>query len=90
MDVKAEDSLMLIKQELDVQLRRIELIELHAKYTFALTFMNFIKLVNGEQGESHKTPPVVESKSDHIAKSVLQWWPELRLSATDGGLCSVE
>lgn len=24
---------------------------------FALTFMNFIKLVNGEEGESHKTPP---------------------------------
>jgi predicted phage terminase large subunit-like protein len=42
---------------------------------FALSFMNFIKLVNGEQGESHKTPPVhlkmldkvVESKSDYIA-----------------------
>jgi len=25
---------------------------------FALIFMNFIKLVNGESGESHKTPPV--------------------------------
>jgi phage terminase large subunit-like protein len=25
---------------------------------FALVFMNFIKLVNGTQGESHKTPPV--------------------------------
>lgn len=25
---------------------------------FSLIFMNFIKLVNGEQGESHKTPPV--------------------------------
>lgn len=25
---------------------------------FALTFMNFIKLVNGAEGESHKTPPV--------------------------------
>ena len=25
---------------------------------FALTFMNFIKLVNGGEGESHKTPPV--------------------------------
>lgn len=24
---------------------------------FSLTFMNFIKLVNGEEGESHKTPP---------------------------------
>lgn len=25
---------------------------------FALTFMNFIKLVNGSAGESHATPPV--------------------------------
>ena len=25
---------------------------------FALSFMNFIKLVNGEEGESNKTPPV--------------------------------
>lgn len=41
---------------------------------FALTFMNFIKLVNGSQGESHKTPPVhlkmldkVISPSNYIA-----------------------
>lgn len=26
--------------------------------TFALEYMNFIKLVNGEQGETHKTPPM--------------------------------
>lgn len=26
--------------------------------TFALTFMNWIKMVNGDIGESHKTPPV--------------------------------
>jgi hypothetical protein len=25
---------------------------------FALIFMNFVKLVNGKEGETHKTPPV--------------------------------
>ncbi|QDP54370.1 MAG: putative terminase large subunit [Prokaryotic dsDNA virus sp.] len=47
---------------------------------FALTFMNFIKLVNGEQGESHKTPPVhlkmldkvAEQESDYIANLVFR------------------
>lgn len=41
---------------------------------FALTFMNFIKLCNGESGESHKTPPVhlkmldkVTEASDYVA-----------------------
>jgi predicted phage terminase large subunit-like protein len=41
---------------------------------FALTFMNFIKLCNGDGGESHKTPPVhlkmldkVTEPSDYIA-----------------------
>lgn len=70
---------MLIKQELDAWLDSVNYGELNsASYMpseFALSFMNFIKLVNGEQGESHKTPPVhlkmldkvVESKSDYIA-----------------------
>jgi predicted phage terminase large subunit-like protein len=70
---------MLIKQELDAWLDQVSYVDLNApSYTpsvFALTFMNFIKLANGEQGESHKTPPVhlkmldkvVESKSDYIA-----------------------
>lgn len=34
---------------------------------FALTFMNFIKLVNGEQGESNKTPPVHLAMMDKLA-----------------------
>jgi hypothetical protein len=71
---------MLIKQELDAWLDQVSYSELNSTElfpsTFALTFMNFIKLANGEQGESHKTPPpvhfkmldkVVESKSDYIA-----------------------
>lgn len=33
---------------------------------FALTFMNFIKLVNGEEGESNKTPPVHLKMLDKI------------------------
>ena len=52
----------LIKQGLDVWLDSVNYKDLnHGDYTptlFALTFMNFIKLVNGAQGESNKTPPV--------------------------------
>lgn len=52
----------LIKQTLDEWLDSVNYSELNSdKYTpsaFALTFMNFIKLVNGGVGESHKTPPV--------------------------------
>ena len=33
---------------------------------FALTFMNFIKLVNGSIGESHKTPPVHLAMLDKV------------------------
>lgn len=33
---------------------------------FALTFMNFIKLVNGTEGESHKTPPVHLAMLDKV------------------------
>jgi predicted phage terminase large subunit-like protein len=69
----------LIKQELDEWLDQVDYKELNSPNykpsVFALTFMNFIKLVNGETGESHKTPPVhlkmldkvVESNSDYIA-----------------------
>lgn len=53
---------MLIKQELDDWLDGVKYAELNSSAyvpsEFALTFMNFIKLVNGVQGESHKTPPV--------------------------------
>lgn len=34
--------------------------------SFALLFMNFIKLVNGKEGESHKTPPVHLKMLDKI------------------------
>lgn len=52
----------LLKQDLDVWLDEVKYEELNSPNylpsEFALTFMNFIKLVNGEQGESNKTPPV--------------------------------
>lgn len=52
----------LIKQELDQWLDNVDYGELNSPSymptEFALTFMNFVKLVNGVQGESHKTPPV--------------------------------
>lgn len=68
----------LIKQDLDSWLDGVNYSLLNsASYIpteFALTFMNFVKLVNGIEGESHKTPPVhlrmldrvVESPSDYI------------------------
>lgn len=36
--------------------------------TFALTFMNWIKMVNGQEGESHKTPPVHLKMLDKIVQ----------------------
>ena len=52
----------LIKQDLDTWLNQVDYSFLNsANYhptEFALSFMNFIKLVNGEEGESNKTPPV--------------------------------
>jgi len=54
--------LTLIKQGLDQWLDSVSYEELNSsRYVpseFALTFMNFIKLVNGNVGETHKTPPV--------------------------------
>lgn len=35
---------------------------------FALMFMNFIKLVNGAEGESHKTPPVHLAMLDKVTE----------------------
>lgn len=69
----------LLKQELDEWLDQVNYKALNSgQYVpsiFALTFMNFIKLVNGDVGESHQTPPVhlkmldkvVQSQSDYIA-----------------------
>lgn len=67
-----------LKQELDDWLDQVDYAELNSNEylpsEFALTFMNFIKLVNGSEGESHKTPPVhlkmldkVQSGRDYIA-----------------------
>lgn len=53
---------VLIKQELDQWLDQVDYSDLndlsYLPSAFSLTFMNFIKLVNGEAGESNKTPPV--------------------------------
>lgn len=52
----------LIKKDLDTWLDEVDYEYLNStKYhptDFSLQFMNFIKLVNGEEGESNKTPPV--------------------------------
>lgn len=68
----------LVKQDLDSWLDGVNYSLLNSTSyiptEFALTFMNFVKLVNGVEGESHKTPPVhlrmldrvVESPSDYI------------------------
>lgn len=52
----------LIKQDLDLWLDQVRYGFLNSSEyhptDFALNFMNFIKLVNGESGESNKTPPV--------------------------------
>lgn len=60
----------LIKQELDQWLDSVDYKELNSPSyipsKFALIFMNFIKLVNGKEGESHKTPPVHLKMLDKI------------------------
>lgn len=52
----------LLKQELDAWLDTVDYKTLngtdYVPSEFSLVFMNFIKLVNGAQGESNKTPPV--------------------------------
>lgn len=62
----------LLKQELDDWLDQVRYAELNSnRYVpseFALTFMNFIKLVNGPAGESHKTPPVHLKMLDKVAE----------------------
>jgi len=55
--------------ELDTYLDNVDYksLETYVPSDFALTFMNFIKLVNGEQGESNKTPPVHLKMLDKLA-----------------------
>lgn len=71
------------KKELDDWLNEVDYSELNSSVylpsAFALTFMNFIKLVNGEEGESNKTPPVhlkmldkVISKKGYVANLVFR------------------
>ena len=59
------------KMELDEWLDRVDYKELNSSAyvpsEFALTFVNFIKLVNGTEGESHKTPPVHLKMLDKLA-----------------------
>lgn len=59
------------KQELDTWLDEVDYGWLNSPdympSEFALTFMNFIKLVNGSVGESHKTPPVHLAMLDKVA-----------------------
>jgi len=61
---------MLIKRSLEEWLDSVSYAELNSSSykptEFALTFMNFIKLVNGTEGESHKTPPVHLKMLDKI------------------------
>lgn len=61
---------MLIKRELDEWLDLVNYRELQSNLyvpsEFALVFMNFVKLVNGKEGESHKTPPVHLKMLDKI------------------------
>jgi predicted phage terminase large subunit-like protein len=59
------------KQELDTWLNQVDYSILNSSEyipsEFALTFMNFIKLVNGASGESHQTPPVHLAMLDKVA-----------------------
>lgn len=68
----------LIKQELDEWLDQVDYSVLntpnYVPTQFALTLANFIKLVNGKEGEANKTPPVhlkmldkITSKNQYIA-----------------------
>lgn len=61
----------LIKQTLDEWLDNVDYTVLNSPdyvpSEFALMFMNWIKLVNGKEGESHKTPPVHLAMLDKVA-----------------------
>ena len=61
----------LIKQSVDDWLNSVDYGELNSGHfmpgTFALKFMNFIKLVNGEEGEQNHTPVVHLAMLDQIA-----------------------
>ena len=60
----------MMKKTLDELLNEVDYSYLNSTdYTpseFALTFMNFVKLVNGKEGEANKTPPVHLAMLDKI------------------------
>lgn len=62
----------LIKQELDEWLDQVDYSHLNSPSfipsAYSLQFMNFIKMVNGAEGESHKTPPVHLAMLDKITE----------------------
>lgn len=62
----------LIKQSLDHWLDNVDYSFLNGNdympSTFALTFMNWIKMVNGSEGESHVTPPVHLKMLDKVVQ----------------------
>lgn len=63
---------MFVKQDLDSWLSATDYTVLNSSdyvpSEFALIFMNFIKLVNGTEGETHKTPPLHLKMLDKIGK----------------------
>lgn len=74
---------IIIKKTLDDWLNNVDYSDMaNGSYVpgdFSLFFMNFVKLVNGVQGESHKTPPVhlkmldkVTSPSENIANLIFR------------------
>ena len=64
---------VIVKKSLDEWLDEVDYVSLNdgsfVPSEFSLTFMNFIKLVNGAEGESHKTPPVHLKMLDKLASS---------------------
>jgi predicted phage terminase large subunit-like protein len=64
---------VIVKKSLDQWLDEVDYASLNdSSYVpseFALIYMNFIKLVNGGEGESHKTPPVHLKMLDKLSNS---------------------
>lgn len=74
---------ILVRKSLDEWLNNIDYSDLadgsYVPSEFSLFFMNFVKLVNGTEGETHKTPPVhlkmldkVISPSENIANLIFR------------------
>jgi predicted phage terminase large subunit-like protein len=65
---------VVIQKKLDEWLDEVNYRELndgsYVPSEFSLIYMNFIKLVNGKEGETHKTPPVHLKMLDKLSNSV--------------------